>query len=534
MDLQNRKIVIWGTGDKSALFSESIGINVPDFYIDNNIEKDGSIFNKKNVVHPSRISAWNQLYIIIAIKNYDDVKCQLEEYGLQENQDFLPFTKFIAYENGICRRLLDGCKTFLEDVEMQTEEIKCSILIWGAMPSFDKNFVSNLDKIYQNNICNDFVLISETPLIQEQNVSFPYMILPTLLCKTWKPNNKFFLSFQDSYEWKNYWTEKDYLVRAKLIMDKMLYGENIPLQYTEFAIHYFDICVRRVLESIKPKKVIMWNQFYPLHIVLDEVCKEKGIETQYLEYGSLPGTYAVDDKGQMGESPIAADADSYKALKVSSYELEKAKAVWKYLYESGLNRKVQPEKDELQIIKRELDSSRPTIFYAGQNDYESGLFPYTERTQKYHSPVYKSTMDALIQIAHIADEEGWNVVFKPHPILSGVEKEIPSNVHVIKQCNINDIIDLSDVTITILSQVGYISTIRRKPTVMLGYTQLRGKGCTYESFRKEELKDVIIEALNNGFSIEQEENFEKHIAQLLKYSLYDDCAERELRFGKRI
>ena len=49
----------------------------------------------------------------------------------------------------------------------------------------------------------------------------------------------------------------------------------------------------------------------------------------------------------------------------------------------------------------------------------------------------------------------------------------------------------------------------------------------------EQIESTITTALENGFSDTQKMAFRKHIAQLLKYYLYDDNREREIRYGKK-
>ena len=98
--------------------------------------------------------------------------------------------------------------------------------------------------------------------------------------------------------------------------------------------------------------------------------------------------------------------------------------------------------------------------------------------------------------------------------------------------DINDVIDFSDVTITILSSTAYVALIRKKPVVMLGYNQLRRKDCTYEAFTKDNIDFAISSAINEGFSQKQQDAFTKHIAQLLKYYLYADLEVGAVTFGK--
>ena len=115
-----------------------------------------------------------------------------------------------------------------------------------------------------------------------------------------------------------------------------------------------------------------------------------------------------------------------------------------------------------------------------------------------------------------------------------IDATIQLNHIFINRLQLNEVIDMCDVTITILSQTSYLSLIREKPVVMLGYTQLKGKGCTYEAFDRDHLERSIEEALQMGYTQEQKDNFYLHVAQMNKYYVYDDLNERELRYGQSV
>jgi CDP-glycerol glycerophosphotransferase (TagB/SpsB family) len=191
----------------------------------------------------------------------------------------------------------------------------------------------------------------------------------------------------------------------------------------------------------------------------------------------------------------------------------------------------------MEIVKSKLKPGRPVIFYAGQNDFESGLQPYNENSKKYHSPVFSSSAAAALFLAELCDKNQWNFIYKPHPIMKMFDNNsvtLPASAIEVGLIDINDLIDISDLVITILSTVGYISLIRHKPTLMLGYTQLKDKGCTYQAFSLSLIEDEIKNALQHGFSLNQKQAFTKHIAQMLKYCSYDDYSDRPIRYGRKI
>lgn len=108
--------------------------------------------------------------------------------------------------------------------------------------------------------------------------------------------------------------------------------------------------------------------------------------------------------------------------------------------------------------------------------------------------------------------------------------KFPENVLLIKEADINEIVEVSDVVVTILSTAAYTSLIRKKATVMLGYTQFKDKGCTYEAYERDMIEDMLVQAVNEGFSKQKQEYFLKHLAQMNKYYLYNDLREKTIQY----
>lgn len=533
--MDKKGFTIWGTGDRSCCFSESLD-EKPMFYLDNDIRKKGMFFFDREICHPSDISHLGQYFIIIANSYYDEIKKQLLDLGLKENEDFIYYQKI---ENNVIRleRLASELRSSIVCFKERYADFKNTTLIFGSMISFDTNSYKLYNEAYEK-IKKNFLMISETHAIEDKAklgmIKFPYFCLPLML---WQ---NFHLIQNDFYEIHvdraiiDYIEEKDY--RKAALTDFKGKNRNMAHGYGEHFIYYADFYIREMLDYIQPGKVLIWNQFYPFHILINAICKEKNIDILYMEYGVLPGTYLVERKGQMGESYPAVCSRQFQELKITNDDIIEAEKVYEYLHESGINRKEQPRNDEIEEAKKRIDNKRPIIVYTGQNDYESGLYPYTEKTKKYHSPIFRSSNDAALFLAEISERNGWNFIYKPHPLCADIkidEIKLPDRAIVIEKCNINELLDWADVNITILSTTGYISLIRKKPTVMLGYTQLRDKGCNYQAFSMDAVEGEIVKALQWGYTKEQEKAFVRHIARLLKYYLYDDMKERNMRFGKK-
>lgn len=321
---------------------------------------------------------------------------------------------------------------------------------------------------------------------------------------------------------------------AEIIAEKYNVAEEYSQKYVCTAYKY----VTKLLLTIRPEVVLLWNKFGYFHLIFDGLCKKYGIPVIYMESGLLPGTLIFETFGQMGESYPALNSGEFSSLPVTDEELLKAAELRERLYENKLNRWTSSDpsvykKDEASLVLEQLDKEKPTLLYAGQNDFESGLFPYTEHTKKFHSPVFGSSDEAAVFLGKLAADKGWNLIYKRHPMMQGrLAMELPENIIISDKIDIHDAIDIADVTITILSQTSYVSLIRNKPAVMLGYHQLAHKGIIYEAWDKKQIEESISNAIKDGFTDRQKANFIKHIAQLCKYYLYTDFEDDSVQYGK--
>lgn len=86
--VMKKTIVIFGTGRICRRILEQYpGIQV-EYFIDNDLEKDGRRLNGVEIKHFSRISDTNKVFIVIAIKDNKKVIEQLENIGLKQYYDY--------------------------------------------------------------------------------------------------------------------------------------------------------------------------------------------------------------------------------------------------------------------------------------------------------------------------------------------------------------------------------------------------------------------------------------------------------------
>jgi hypothetical protein len=451
-----------------------------------------------------------------------------EEYITEEEQQ-----EYLAYKSP--QDFLDNLTKGIDELDHLSDMVcEQKILLCGGMVAFDKGLSNYLNHWYRRQ--PDLFLLSEVTAqyrrYTDERIRMPHICTPHLLAKEMVLQE---MPIPLTREMTALSLEKSYVADA--IFNLQERHVHLGDGYAEAWCYYAYEYAKKLLAILKPKCVILWNEFYAFHMIIQGICMEMHIPLYYMEFGCLPGTLCIESGGQQGESRVATRYQSFKRKPVTKAEISQAKRVLDFLYATKLNRNVQPQAVLSRQGLHHYQTGRPVVLYMGQNDYESGMCPYNRRTQKYHSPVFQSSLQALEFLTLVCIQKGWNLVYKPHPVMDalghrGHDKE--DQIDVVSDVDVNSCIDCADVVVTILSQAAYVALIRNKPAVMLGYTQLRGKNCTYEAFSQSRVSKVIQKALKQGFTKKQKKNFQRHAAQLLKYYLYDDLVERDLRFGRRV
>ncbi len=446
-----------------------------------------------------------------------------------EGRDFLKYDEPKLIEIDDIDQDCDSVYEFLRSDKSLGGKIWC----WGSLLGFHKSYNIFYKKLYES-LHEEYTVISDAVYINqlesaERSGSSVY-VLPKIFAADMlrpivrKENADYSVILQEKYP-ELMEIAKEY----EGIYSDLENGEAHLFTYKQASF------IEKMLLSFRPKGVIILCSFPTSHRILAVLCKKQGIPVIYTHKGALPKTWALEIGGEMGESLPAVYSDVFKMLPVNADEMEEAKDVWKYLNESRINRKIQPQNNWKSRVCYRIKKNRPIIFYAGLNDTQSGLAYYGENARIYHSPMFSSSMEAVPFLADLAKKNDWNLLYKPHPMYRPTEEQknsFPDNVIYVDAADINDVIDFSDVTITILSSTAYVALIRKKPVVMLGYNQLRRKDCTYEAFTKDNIDFAISSAINEGFSQKQQDAFTKHIAQLLKYYLYADLEVGAVTFGK--
>ena len=97
----NRCVVVFGCGGWDDFLTAVLDIQSDNHFmiqyaIDNDVHKCGTDFRGLIVRHPSEITDWSKLFIIITAKRHDaDIQKQLETLGLEHKKDFIKYEDLI-------------------------------------------------------------------------------------------------------------------------------------------------------------------------------------------------------------------------------------------------------------------------------------------------------------------------------------------------------------------------------------------------------------------------------------------------------
>lgn len=530
-----KKNVVWGTGGGAVTISGVIK-NI-DFYIENDKSKCGIKFLGKEVFWAQEFKDWNDIFVYIYPRHYDEISKQLQEKGLVPKKDFIKFDiNCYEYRIDIEKEIRDAKKE-LADVK---EELYGGVFFF-ASPLFVRQrelYIQWFNQLYEKLYSDKVVVFSKymDAAIKEvgKEMKCSMIGLPRYLYLTYYSREKEAVEINTLI--KEFFIEKKELeIIAKSIRSCFVdMQEGYEYVYVYHTYYFFE----NLLVEYKPNSVIMWGAQSQTHNILRNICLEKGIDIFANHEGPLYGTWWFDPCGEHGESLPVIYGEKFRKLPLDAKTIQKTKEVLNNAKQNKINRRLQPLIEDFEELKK-INNNRPIVTFLGDDDYGMSLVPPSERVKKSFSPIFNSGIEEAIFLYKLAQKNQWNFIYKPHPGVHSYRKEmIPENCRenmiFIENMDINKVIGMSDVVIINISSCGYLALIEGKPVVATGRTTYYGAGCTYEVECHESLEKTIKSALIKGYTGDMQRAFVQHIALLLKYYLYNGNFGEEYQYGREI
>ena len=242
---------------------------------------------------------------------------------------------------------------------------------------------------------------------------------------------------------------------------------------------------------------ILWNGYHDVYAQIRAYLEKLKIPYLLSEYTSIDMLYHFDI-GLHGERSIDDTLGSF----TKNFDLTKLDKYVKPRYSSthdNLN-------SELVLQIEKLKSEYKVLLYLGIWDKAAGLNSYNSKERKKKIfPHYQSTFDALQELIKSVDSSS-ALVIKLHPNddvsdvakIKDLIKGQRNIIFVENSIAVEDLIRLSDVTVTMTSTLSVVATYYAIPLVLLGNTYLSDSGYAYELKDKNGLKDLLKKACSKS------------------------------------
>lgn len=299
------------------------------------------------------------------------------------------------------------------------------------------------------------------------------------------------------------------------------------------------IALKRVtneLIRLKSSLIICFNRETPINALLEIVANRLSIPILFVEGGILPGTIEFDSVGNDALSWPVRHLDKFNQLEINEKDRNRAIKFVSFLKRNKLSRKAQQSVGTGKLTDRQ-NRDRPLIFFAGSNERGTGIYMKESKEFKEYSPFFSGNEDALMSLLELAEKHDWFVVFKPHPNETAYGKTchiINPRLHIGTSANIFDLIDISNVTMTITSGIAGISLVHGKPSILLGKNGLFGKGATYDLDKKENLGTLVEKAIGDGFTKDMQKRWLEYAARTIKYYNFSFGTDIEEYIGRGV
>jgi hypothetical protein len=192
--------------------------------------------------------------------------------------------------------------------------------------------------------------------------------------------------------------------------------------------------------------------------------------------GPLPGVIVFEPGGQMAESWVCRENQRFLRLPVTDAQLDRTKAYFEHVRTNRRDRK--PKTAAWSIIPQATklrENAKRLLFYAGQNNFRTGMMPRCLPNAKLHSPFFSDTVNGLAHLSSLDDAKDWIILFKPHPNIRQTDEPALNHVETVAKASVFECIHGSDVTVTVVSTTAYQALIHEKPALLLGRMNLSWK-----------------------------------------------------------
>ncbi len=234
--------------------------------------------------------------------------------------------------------------------------------------------------------------------------------------------------------------------------------------------------VRMFFQIIEPDVVIVWNGNLSGSELFRREAERRRISLLYAEKGVLPESWYIDPQGINANSTIAKMSEEF--MEVEKKEIYKFKRFIGVIDQNGTSAWPQPERIEKDQMKESLgiNEKQKVILFPCQVENDTNIILFSNHF-KTNSSVIKWLTDSI--------GSDYFLLVKSHPMglhsdKIELKRILGKHGKIVENANILDLIEISDIVVTINSTVGFEASIRNCPVLQLGKGILDNKSFVSE------------------------------------------------------
>ena len=229
------------------------------------------------------------------------------------------------------------------------------------------------------------------------------------------------------------------------------------------------------LDAGKDDLLVLWGEQNSGARLLKDCLEKKGVSCLIAEYGELPGTFSLNKGGIFGDSQIAKNWSEIRTKKSTDLSMIEAK---KYLHKievSQSSSRGSSQDDQMLSLYSELfqpkESTKKVIYVSGVELIASGhLF-----NKEFVKPGMPNANEMLLKhvLSHFSSDE-YTIFYKDHPLMQrnyqalALDAADYRGVVFVNSMNVDNLISIADITITLPSKVIMTCLMYRKPVYAYG------------------------------------------------------------------
>lgn len=519
-----KNVIFWGAGSigKQCLVQHT---EVEPVFIIDSFYKGGKLFGK-DVRHPDEVKDWRKYFIVITVKHPKEIENYLMQKDLHKRENYLWYQDFFMCK---VQSVAESTNLFQAYMDVYKEE-ESPIFFSAPVVEIRGRAIFHvfLQEYVKKRLPRRVLLFSEMCTVSYSEIS------KQIGCETFsRPditnwNGQCWDGSEDIRGIDDLTAEENEWLRVmenrKLSSDR----EKAILDSKKVYCYYDNI-----IKMLHPAEIIIWSGWSRECYILGHIAEVRGIPYGYMEYGWIPGTYQFDLRGIAGQGEYAVKQDALEKIIVSVEDISKLQQIKDYVIENRLDTRtfLKTEADDAELKK--IISDRKTVLLVGMDEKGMCMNPKDSYWEQYISSAYHSMEEVLADLMQICADNGYNLIFKPHPGEQPLEinKFDRSKMIYVKDASIDHLIQICDAAVSMASAVDYKVLMYGKALVQIGITGLRGKKCTYEVKERSCLEEQVKAALRDGMTEQQKRNYDIFLARLLKTHLWDDMSDKKISYG---